>query len=338
MVPNHSSVLASVLAWNAGSAIRPCLESLLAQFHPCDVLVIDNGSTDNTADFIAENFPTIELLRLSHNTGFCGGHNRAIQVAAERAYTHIWLVNDDTRIDLEALSRMIDEMENDSEIGLCSPVIINTCGEREKLEFCGAWFDLANFQKVKLSSLESASKASAEGLITMLHGTAILARMDLMTEIGGLDERFFAYFDDDSLSMRCLKTGRKNHLCLDAVAWHENPVSHERSAYYHYLMARNAWIFWSEQTGITGKWRLLRKLFAAALHDAASLHQRNKHAEASALLCGLYDGLANRYGPPPENPSLSEFWFRLLMWHPYFFSRWLTPATRPILRARAARK
>ncbi|MEC5397281.1 glycosyltransferase family 2 protein [Uliginosibacterium sp. H1] len=322
-------MLASVLAWNAGPSIGPCLESLLAQSHPCHVLVIDNGSTDGTADYIAEHFPTVELIRLPHNTGFCGGHNHAIRAAEKRGHTHVWLVNDDARVERTALARMLQDMESDPAIGLCSPVIMNDGDQHDAVEFCGARFDMDNFRKVKLPSLEAARLAAAAGEINMLHGTAILARMDLITRIGGLDERYFAYFDDDSLSMRSLQAGMKNHMSLDAIVWHDNPVAHERSAYYHYLMTRNAWIFWSGQTGLRGKWRLLRTLGAKALVDAASLLQKGRTAQSTALLRGLYDGLVKRYGPPPQNPSIGRMWFRVLMWHPYFLARVLAPAPRP---------
>jgi len=84
-----------ILAWNGREYLGPCLSSVLAQTRPADqVIVVDNGSQDGSADFVAQNCPQVQLVRNERNLGFSGGMNIGIKVASGDILV---LLNQDTQ-------------------------------------------------------------------------------------------------------------------------------------------------------------------------------------------------------------------------------------------------
>src|SRR5579863_8615618 len=103
-----------VLNWNGGNDTVGCLSSLQRlNYENCSVIVIDNGSTDDSPALIREAFPDVELLETGQNLGFAGGCNVGIRRALAQRADFIWLLNNDTTVHPDALNAMVEKAETD---------------------------------------------------------------------------------------------------------------------------------------------------------------------------------------------------------------------------------
>ncbi|MCK4470571.1 MAG: glycosyltransferase family 2 protein, partial [Anaerolineae bacterium] len=123
-----------ILNWNGRRYLEDCLTSLQDQtFTDFDVILVDNGSTDGSVEWVAERFPQVRVIRNETNVGFAAGNNQAIRASqAEFVAT----LNNDTRVEPDWLAMLIAAAEEDPTVGMCAskmlfadrPEIINSTG------------------------------------------------------------------------------------------------------------------------------------------------------------------------------------------------------------------
>ena len=102
-------VCAVIVTYNRKALLKECLEAVLAQTRPPDhVLVVDNASTDGTAEMLREEFPQVEVLRLPENQGGAGGFHEGMKRAYEEGFDWLWLMDDDTIPRPEALEALLE--------------------------------------------------------------------------------------------------------------------------------------------------------------------------------------------------------------------------------------
>ena len=125
-----------ILNWNGAALLRRYLPSVVANTNPdiADVIVADNGSTDNSLEVLASEFPGVEVIRFTENHGFAEGYNRAIAIAA-REYT--LLLNSDVETPPGWIEPLYEAMRADSHIGACQPKILSVA-DKGKFEYAGA--------------------------------------------------------------------------------------------------------------------------------------------------------------------------------------------------------
>src|SRR5215470_14085112 len=95
-----------VLNWNGCNETLACLESLIKlSYPPCDLIVVDNGSTDNSVAAVRSKYPNVEVIQTGKNLGYAGGNNVGIRRALEKGAQYILILNNDTRVSPDAISR-----------------------------------------------------------------------------------------------------------------------------------------------------------------------------------------------------------------------------------------
>lgn len=228
-----------VLNWNGMKVLEECLRSLEKQtYSPIEVIVVDNGSTDQSVEMLGEKFQDrIKLLQNPTNLGFAGGNNVAIRMARGK---YIALLNNDATADPVWVEEMVNLAEADPEVGMCAskiysfdqPGILDSAGGlliyrdglsrgRGRMEK-----DLGQYDKVEEVLLPS--------------GCACLYRRTMLDEIGLFDEDFFAYSDDTDLGFRGRIAGWKCMYVPSAVAYHRYSSTTGRySPLKAYLAERN---------------------------------------------------------------------------------------------------
>src|SRR5690606_10998851 len=113
-----------MLNWRCVEDTLRCLESLRNLRYPAyRVMVVDNGSGDDSVVRIAEQFPEVDLVETGANLGFSGGCNVGIRRALEQGADYIWLLNSDTRVDPNALTAMVELAETSPRLGAVGSVI-----------------------------------------------------------------------------------------------------------------------------------------------------------------------------------------------------------------------
>ena len=102
----HYKVYILILNWNNGADTIDCVRSCLSlEGQDGHILVIDNGSTDGSVAEIRKTYPTLEIIQTGENLGFAGGNNVGIRHALERDADYVWLLNNDTTAEPQALCR-----------------------------------------------------------------------------------------------------------------------------------------------------------------------------------------------------------------------------------------
>jgi GT2 family glycosyltransferase len=334
----RAPLLISILNWNGLADTLACLAALEAQHLdeadelPWQVLVIDNGSRDDPRAELAARFPAVELLRLARNAGFAAGQNHGLRLALARGHEAVLMLNNDCEIDGAAIAAMLRQLRAEPGLAALSPLIY--CLEaREKPQMVAAWLDWGRHCSVRPST---PTAPRPPGLPAMLPGTALMLRCEALAGIGLLDERYFAYYEDNELSARIAAHGMAAAYCQQARAWHASRPVRQYSELALYLSARNAWLFWREHTPAARRRGLFRHLLAQSLVEIASLRAAGEAAKCEAVVAGFWDAQWRRFGAPPARLR-SPWWLRQLMCRAPFLLSQLLADPRAALRARLAR-
>lgn len=331
---SHASVnrriLVSILNWNGTEDTLKCLSAIdTSDTDDIDFFVLDNGSKDDpTAQIIAE-FPNVEIARFPNNQGFTGGHNFVISRALERGYESILILNNDCRIGVSDIREMQAILDARSKVAAVSPLIYSDTPERRPQAVAG-WLDWAQHQCIHPSKAGIVPPANCPPHVL---GTALLLRCAALKKIGLLDDRYFAYYEDNDLSARLFHEGFEAVYCDKAVALHRSRDINECSALSLYLSARNIWLFWKSHTPKEHRRALRRHLLHQSLHDLSQLKKRNSEQEKlNAIVDGIWDALWGRFGPPPKKRYSPWLLRKLATTAPYFFSQMLTAPIATVVR------
>jgi GT2 family glycosyltransferase len=207
-----------VLNWNGWQDTIACLASLQKQSYPnFHVLVVDNDSTDKSAERIAEAMPKIELIQSGFNLGFGGGCNVGIRRAMLRKADYVWLINSDATADIDALGALVKIADANPAIASVGSVLFeaNSTG---KVQLWGGG-------KVRLWSGQCRHQVDPTEL-DFISGASLLLRCAALDEVGLFDEsHFFMYWEDTDLGFRLRKAGWGLAVAGDSHVWHKLSAS-----------------------------------------------------------------------------------------------------------------
>lgn len=290
-------VVAVVLNWNKTQDTVQCVEGLRRQeYHPLQVIVVDNGSEEGSLGPIEALSPPVLLIRNARNLGFAGGVNVGIACAQAEEADLIWLVNNDAIPEPGALSCCVAAMEADARLGLVSPVILNA-DAGDQVEFCGGLWDRAVFRTTNEPATYCGWAEAVPERIWLV-GTALLIRRSLADEIGGFDEALFAYWEDNDYSVRAIMAGFRCSMVLDARVrhWSGRPVTDPglKPVHYNYYMARNEILLMRKMLKYQARIRPLRWAIGRQMRRVNALSEYP--VSVHAIFAGLWDGLRGRGG------------------------------------------
>ncbi|HAH86700.1 MAG: glycosyltransferase family 2 protein [Armatimonadota bacterium] len=193
-----------IVNWNTCELLRECLQSIYATAPPVDfeVLVVDNASSDGSADMVANEFPDAVLMRSATNTGFTTGNNIGIQKASGR---YILLLNPDAELLPGSVQAMFDFAESHPDAAVIGPKLLNTDGSLQKngRRFTRIYREL--LAMVKLHKLAVTLVPEMEwgrrdfdtrAQVDEVSGACMLVRRAAIDKVGMLDERFFMYYEE----------------------------------------------------------------------------------------------------------------------------------------------
>jgi GT2 family glycosyltransferase len=226
-----------VLSWNGADLLRRCLASLRAQtYRDFEVLVVDNGSVDGTADMVAADYPEVRLLLNSENKGFCAGNNQAIEVAGGAL---VMLLNNDAELHELCVERLSEAADLDPDYGMFAtrimmfdrPEVFDSTG---LLVYPDGICRSRGWLEKDLGQYDEADEVLGP------NGCAAVYRRTLLDDIGLFDEHYFAYLEDLDLAFRAQLRGWKCRYVPDAIVFHKKSMtSGYHSAYKAYLVERN---------------------------------------------------------------------------------------------------
>ncbi|MFC1606600.1 glycosyltransferase family 2 protein [Candidatus Latescibacterota bacterium] len=212
-LPLASVVVAS---YNGLDMTRRCLDSLADQdYRPKEIIVVDNGSTEDIQGMVRNDFPDARLIRLESNLGFAGGYNCGIEAAQGR---YIAIINNDAIASTGWLSALVAAVEEDDSIGAVAS-IIEDGNKPGTLDSCGVGiaFDGMSRQAQRGEPVPTLTEPME---VLMPSGCACLYRSEALDVTGLFDEDFFAYCEDTDLGLRLRWAGYRTVVAPGSTVTH----------------------------------------------------------------------------------------------------------------------
>ncbi len=314
-----------ILNWNGKQHLELFLPALLRHTtHPdAEIVVADNGSVDDSLEFLKNEYPLIRIIELELNHGFSGGYNRAIEEVDAR---YILLLNSDIEVTEGWLEPMIEQMEEDLTVAACTPKILDF-KRKTHFEYAGAaggYMDHLGypFCQGRIFDHLEVDQGQFDQATDLFWGTGacLMIRADLYRESGGLDEKFFAHMEEIDLCWRLQRMGYRIRLVPSSTVYHVGGATLQRgNPFKTFLNFRNNLLLLYKNLPSKGRARTLcyrmildgisafRFLFQGAFKDFwavvrahwafygmkssyRGIKNKNKYPENDVIVAGIYPG------------------------------------------------
>ncbi len=231
-----------VLNWNNNSDTIECVESLEKTSYPnFTIVLVDNGSTDDSEAILKGRFPGIHLIQNGRNLGFTGGMNAGIRHALQSGAEYILMLNNDTIVDPNAVAALVAAATGDSRIGILSSkilfyhrpdVIWYAGGTYNSFLGWGRHRGYGELDRGQYDRTEETKRPS---------GCSMMVSRAFCEKVGLLDERFFCYGEETDWAMRGKRAGFKVVYVPSSMVWHKVSKSTGGTAtrVYLYYSVRN---------------------------------------------------------------------------------------------------
>jgi GT2 family glycosyltransferase len=205
--------------WNGEADLPDCLDSLLAQGLKPHIIVVENASTDNSAQLLRQKYPQVEVLPQTKNRGFAGGVNPGIKKSIEDDYQYVALLNNDAAADKDWLLALCAFLDSNGRIGIAASTIKDK--KDGALDSTGEMYSIWGLPFPRGRGEKASGQYNSELDIFGASGGASLYRVSMLKQIGLFDENFFAYYEDVDLSFRAQLAGWKVAYVPDAIVYHK---------------------------------------------------------------------------------------------------------------------
>ena len=215
-----------VLNFNGREHLEACFSSLAELDYPAErleLMLCDNGSTDDSRSFMARRFPSIRVLALDRNYGFAEGNDRA---AAQARFEWVAFLNNDMRVEPSWLREMVAPLREQPALACISSKILSWDGAR--IDFIGAGASFQGFGFQFDFGKESSPMDEARRIFAPCGG-AMLIRKDLFLDLGGFDPDYFAFYEDLDLGWRLNLAGHDIWYTPAARTYHRHHGYHRRT-------------------------------------------------------------------------------------------------------------
>ena len=309
-------VTIAILTWNSLEHLRQFLPILKANTRGPEsrILIIDNASSDGTAEWLGNEHPDLEFTRLTENYGYAGGYARVLDsLSTEYAV----LLNSDVEVQPGWLEPMIEFMDRNPAAGALSPAILSY-HNRSEYEYAGAaggWIDQFGFPfcrgRIFNRVEENQGQFNDPARVFWASGACLMVRMKTYREAGGLDPNFFAHMEEIDLCWRIQAIGKEIWYLPQSAVFHVGGGTlPNESPFKLYLNFRNNLLvlYKNLPRKIRSKTLFIRMLFdgIAALQYLAKGKPAylgsvlKAHADYKKLRTGVYRNWA---GPVMESTS-----------------------------------
>jgi GT2 family glycosyltransferase len=238
-----------VVSWNTRKLLEECLRSLSSASEPLEVIVVENGSSDGSADMVRQCFPEARLIENSDNRGFSAANNQGLAICSGFAAL---LLNSDTRVQSGASERMLQFLTSHPRAGMVGCRLVDAWGEVQPSAsgLPGLWMQLASFLGLKrllpLGAVGHLLKhrlsarlldvltngyftptlsSTAPLQVDFLSGACLMVRREVWEEIGLLDESIFLFLEDADWCRRARDAGWELWFLPDLEVVHHGGAS-----------------------------------------------------------------------------------------------------------------
>lgn len=225
----HKEVAVLVLNWNGRTLLQQFLPSWLAHIPDyADLIIVDNGSTDDSVSFLQEHYRDVHLLAFEENLGFAGGYNRAIE---ELDYQTVILLNSDVELTSGWLDQPMQLLNSSPEIAAVQPTLRAQRSPKD-FEYAGAaggFIDRLGYPFCRgriFDTIEEDRGQYADSVdLFWASGACLIIRRAVYREVGGLDTLFFAHQEEIDLCWRLNARGWRIVSAPQSIVYHVGGAS-----------------------------------------------------------------------------------------------------------------
>ena len=269
-----------VVNHNSRAHLDKCLSSLEGRLtqQDCELLVVDNNSSDGSQDMVERRFPQVQLISNQDNLGFARANNQAVRQSLANYYLFL---NPDTLLSTEALDLMLEEMRKNTRVGAIGPALLDRESRYQvsfgrRVDFGAELLQKCFFNPYHRARLKHDPDTRDVG---WLSGACLLVRRDVLIEVGAFDENFFLYFEDIDLCLRIKQKGYRLVYLPQAKVYHEGGAStslDETSSRFEY---RKSQLYFYQKHNSRVSLRLLRLYLFLKFSLGSLFGKRSKREE-----------------------------------------------------------
>ncbi|HYF67935.1 MAG TPA: glycosyltransferase family 2 protein [Ohtaekwangia sp.] len=218
---SHTAVV--ILNYNGENLLKQFLPSVIQHSENAEVIVADNGSTDESIRVLEAQFPAVRVIKLGHNYGFCGGYNRALKQVQADYYV---LLNSDIEVTPKWLTPMVDLLDKNNDMATVQPKILSY-SKRNYFEYAGAAGGLIDsfgypFCRGRIfdHAEEDDNQYNDIRPVFWSTGACMMIRAEMYHRFNGLDEDFFAHMEEIDLCWKIHRAGQKVMYCGHSTVYH----------------------------------------------------------------------------------------------------------------------
>lgn len=230
--------------WNGADMIVDSVNSLKKQTIEHTIIIVDNGSVDDSVAIIEQNFPEVVLLKNSVNLGFAGGVNTGIRYALAQKFDAIALLNNDATVDKNWLAKLAENLELYPKAGIVTCKLMSA--NKSHIDSTGDIYTTWGIPYPRGRDEPVSDIYDKSPWVFGASGGASLYRAEMLRQIGLFDENFFAYYEDVDISFRAQLAGWKVRYEPTAHAFHATSSTGSRiPGFFTYQTIKNyPFIFW----------------------------------------------------------------------------------------------
>jgi GT2 family glycosyltransferase len=240
---NNKPIAVIILNWNGHDLLNEYLPQVVATTDSAvaDIIVADNGSTDNSVELLKTKFPEVKLLQFDTNHGFAQGYNLAIE---QTQYKYTILLNSDVATAPGWITPLYEYMEANPNVGACQPKLL-AYKQKDEFEYAGAsggFIDRNGYPycRGRIFGTVEKDRGQYDDVISVFWatGAALMIRSQVYLTAGGLDKDFFAHMEEIDLCWRVLLMGYDIKVVPQSVVYHLGggslPASNPRKTYLNF--------------------------------------------------------------------------------------------------------
>jgi GT2 family glycosyltransferase len=288
-----------ILNWNGYKDTIECIESLQRiKYENYKIVIVDNESTNESVKILKSKYPKIRLFENKENLGFSGGVNIGIKWALKNKADYILLLNNDTFVDKNFLSNLVDTVEGKNMVGIVSPKIYYS--DKPNMIFSMGGFKnyagLYPFIDHEIKKIDTGQYNKLEERDCVI-GCCMLIEKNIFKNIGLFDDDYFLYVEDMDFSIRVKNAGYKIFVCQKSKIWHKVSGSSggEGNLVKEYYNNRNLILF--ARKNLTFEKKIFYfNLIKGRIIETLIYLNNGMYKNTFAMWHGIFDGVLGKKG------------------------------------------
>jgi len=286
-----------ILNWNGYKDTAECLESLKKiKYSNYNIIVVDNGSTDGSAEKIEQNHPDVKLIQNKENLGFSEGNNIGIREALSGGADYVLLLNNDTIVEPDFLDKLVEGAERHPGFSIFGPKILYY-SNRKRIWFAGGMLSGRTGRPYMLGKdQKDGENYSQIKEVDFITGCAMMVKRVVLENVGSLDPDYFADTEDVDLCVRASRKGYRSMYVADPIIYHKvsSTWGGILNPFHVYYQTRNLLLL--NRKNRTARSFYLPSIWFSFGRRVIYFALTGRFGCIPALILGIYDHIKRNYG------------------------------------------